>query len=1183
MSLCPNSPVQCSLHMIKEPRVATLLTFLVVLPAGICLAETEPPDAMTLAKPFFAETAWGQDYENLFAIDIDSDGDADLVCNWGKDKIAWFENVVNESLGPGENPFEKPSILYRGREIGPIQAVCDIERDGDPDLITTGGIVENRMMELEGDLQYINLDSNLNYVRLIDYDADGRRDIVYADSFLKQTGTVNSEYQFFMKYVRNRSNVDSFFFEESENLMYARKNWGGSMNSHIVYLDIPPIGDFTSTPQPIFGDSLYFKPVLNSIHPFVDIDRNGILDRIDINPTSIEIFSTSSSLESVYTSTYDIEGSYQESYMGDIDLDSYNDIFLIYETNESEYSIYFLENLTLESDNLFAAPRLFCNVNTFPSIGFENIDSDSEPEVVLYMEKELAYVDVNTENEPTQFTDPRYFNYNETYSNAVIHDFNRNGIPDVVINDLHTNRLQYFPDSIGSVDVKLPPLQIAHGVLDRWLPIPVDLDKDKKTDLLLHSKVSGEMGILDDAFNEKTRFYQDIEGLGEGLLEVTRFILSDLDLDGDTDIVTSSVSKRQLGWIENKSTVGSFDFDTSNLGSIYTPSETEYDPETTNYLLEYDLDQDGDDDIVGRQFGTNNLAWWENQQEQGGIQFSKPYLINEIMKGGEPNRIIPNDIDGDGEIDLIWKRDNFYPSHYVYMGHSNIDQRFLNRREIPKQWTSSSWFGDLTGDDKADIVSLQKPDIHEPISHMLLMENTSEPGSISFSDPITIRNDLDGTGYIFFEDFDGDGNVDIVFDNITRHRMEVYINTEGAEGRDFTKLDEYISRPRVNKALYYLTDLQEDNDLDYITGLDDSYYGENPYWYENTRSAFHFRQSEQGWTSYTGFDPLEPIEIQRSWKGLEMNSDNEVSGFGFWSSPKVLPERGKNTTEIVRNRWKVINSTETPRDTPTIRFRSSSVDFARSESTIITPVHNARTSPKAGGTVYTDFIGDNTAGTEYIFSFEALTGYVSDGSHSIALRDMETEYFDVGRLISNGNVYESHFANAGSERKNWYINTIPHDFMWEPESIYADDGLIIRGVEPDTPVKDAIIPSRFGTWTCDTGLPLKGGSTYRIQWTLASDATAENKIRVPTFRMRANESTFRFARELRIDSTTPDADIPFSEQDVTYDLWILVPEEIDDSELILSFDYLYINNLRVPDDDPMIALKLKSVEVEEFQ
>ncbi|MEM7086414.1 MAG: T9SS type A sorting domain-containing protein [Bacteroidota bacterium] len=164
-----------------------------------------------------------------------------------------------------------------------------------------------------------------------------------------------------------------------------------------------------------------------------------------------------------------------------------------------------------------------------------------------------------------------------------------------------------------------------------------DVDADNDMDVI--SASSGD---------DKIAWYENIDGLGnfgpQQIISIeadlaSSVYASDMDSDGDIDVLSGSDGDQKIAWYENIDGLGNF-----GPQQIISTSQ---DAPLSVYAA--DLDVDGDMDIVSA-FQFEGVVWNENTDGQG--NFSPPQNIT------EPNTAVfsdlyPKDLDQDGDTDLL--------------------------------------------------------------------------------------------------------------------------------------------------------------------------------------------------------------------------------------------------------------------------------------------------------------------------------------------------------------------------------------------------------------------------------------------------------------------------------------------------------------------------------------------------
>ena len=302
-----------------------------------------------------------------------------------------------------------------------------------------------------------------------------------------------------------------------------------------------------------------------------------------------------------------------------------------------------------------------------------------------------------------------------------------------------------------------------------------DLDGDGKTDLAV---IGGtDLLIYSNAstpgfpqFNQLSSYTPDVVN------NPLTIAVGDLDGDGKPDLVVSMDGSPTLYAYLNTSTPG-------NISFSQNPVSISASPHTINMVIE-DVNGDGKPDIAASsQYGVNGDAYvYTNASTPGNISF--PTRTNLPMTGDTyPGMILAADLDGDGMPDIACAEFN---SYQVYLYHNTGTRggpvSFSAAPPVSTgvddaEGNQAGPFGlaaaDMDGDGKMDlVVGIQYQ------NDLLLLRNTSSPGTINFTAETATPAAVTESGNIVISDLDGDGLPDVsLVANENSNSVFVYRNT----------------------------------------------------------------------------------------------------------------------------------------------------------------------------------------------------------------------------------------------------------------------------------------------------------------------------------------------------------------------------------------------------------------------
>ncbi len=282
---------------------------------------------------------------------------------------------------------------------------------------------------------------------------------------------------------------------------------------------------------------------------------------------------------------------------------------------------------------------------------------------------------------------------------------------------------------------------------------------------------------------------------------------SDLDGDGDVDILFGYLWDGQLAWYRNDGT-GNFgeeimiDMDVRGIIGIFTD----------------DLDNDEDLDIIlffsQADVGPAKIVWYPND---GNGNFGEKIFISTAIE--EPSSVYTADLDGDGDVDLLsssWEDNKI--AWYRNDGNGNFGtQIVISLSAIETQSVSAA---DLDGDGDLDVLSCSRKTNK--------INWYCNDGLGNFSEEIFISDSADGTLSVLAADLDGDEDLDVVSNLFNDDKIAWYQNDGSGNFTEALCIDENIEDP----LSIYIADLDGDGDMDLLS-VSNLYPNEQIVWYEN--------------------------------------------------------------------------------------------------------------------------------------------------------------------------------------------------------------------------------------------------------------------------------------------------------------------------------------------------------------
>jgi len=284
------------------------------------------------------------------------------------------------------------------------------------------------------------------------------------------------------------------------------------------------------------------------------------------------------------------------------DIDSDGDLDVLVASkgfSQSDSRIVWYENLD-GLGNFSSLNVISTNILSATSIYAKDLDGDGDIDVLSssFFDNKIAWYE-NLDGQGN-FGSQQVLTINSLSARDVyVADLDGDGDMDVIAASSAIDEVIWFEnlDGLGNFGAEQVITNNADGVLSVYA---IDLDSDGDIDVLSAS-------LADD----KIAWYENIDGLGNfGSQQIITSSIGgqntvyavDLDNDGDIDVLSSAPGDNVIAWYENL----------DGLGDFSTPQIITTDIVGARGVFATDIDNDGDIDVLSVSSTDDKLAWYEN-------------------------------------------------------------------------------------------------------------------------------------------------------------------------------------------------------------------------------------------------------------------------------------------------------------------------------------------------------------------------------------------------------------------------------------------------------------------------------------------------------------------------------------------------------------------------------------------
>ena len=590
------------------------------------------------------------DYTNhigsIVTADLDGDGDHDLLTaqEWG-DTLGWF---VNDGYGN----FSDRQFISVQKE-NPLKIIAaDFDEDGDDDIVCSSSVGPESSPDLTlawyendgaGNFEPQQLlSSDYDYpseLLVIDLDHDNHLDILMASvrgdniAWCKNDGSGNFAYRQIIHASNGSYSPRSLQAADLDLDGFVDVICASSDDEQLAWFQNDGLGNF-SLPIPTLDP--YSHSNANDISA-MDVDNDGDWDIVNASSHTSQVTIFKNDGSGSFTNTQELSATVHYPYLAeavDINMDGLKDIV---------NAFLFDGKITWQKNKgggLFDFQKVITLHAESPlHIKLADMDNDGDIDVV-------SPIRINGLYGLSWFENDGIGNFNdhliestdsELVEMVLVGDLDRDGRTDVVVSVLQANNqntLAWYRNLPGG------NFGMQTTIQSSWehnkAMTTTDLDQDGDIDVILVSD-DGEL-VSDDGESELYAYLNDGSGLfDENMLMTLPDFPWDIkagDFDNDGLVDLITHSYNTINWYRNE-----------GLGGFGQPQTLASGGYSVREFHISDIDLDGDQDLVTS--GTSHVVWYENM---GNGQFSDPNLVDEGISWGTGLDVSDLDLDGDRDI-----------------------------------------------------------------------------------------------------------------------------------------------------------------------------------------------------------------------------------------------------------------------------------------------------------------------------------------------------------------------------------------------------------------------------------------------------------------------------------------------------------------------------------------------------
>ncbi len=433
-------------------------------------------------------------------------------------------------------------------------------------------------------------------------------------------------------------------------------------------------------------------------------------------------------------------------------------------------------------------------------------DSDGDMDVLSasYLDHTIAWYENDGASTPS-FTEHVISTSADQAVSVFATDVDGDGDMDVLSASANDDKVAWYENDGGS------PPSFTERVISTtadgaWCVFAADVDSDGDMDVLSALYYGNKIAWYESDGGSPPSFTERVISTSAG--GAYSVLAADVDSDGDTDVLSASISDDKIAWYENDG--GSPPSFTERVISTAADGATS--------VFAADVDGDGDMDVLSGSLDDDKVAWYEND---GG---SPPSFTERVIStaGNGTFSVFAADVDGDGDVDVLSA--SYFDNEIAWYENAGTSPPSFTRRLISANALQAFcvFAADVDGEGDLDILSASFFD-----DKIAWYENKTIHRSAAFPAQAVISTSADMTYSAVSADVDGDGDTDVLSACDGNDKIAWYEN-DGGSPPSFT--EHVISTSADSAFSVFAADVDGDGEMDVLSA---SAGDDKIAWYEN--------------------------------------------------------------------------------------------------------------------------------------------------------------------------------------------------------------------------------------------------------------------------------------------------------------------------------------------------------------